>query len=82
MRVRCLATFLTAKQSALIGIDGSSPIEVAITRGAEYVVLGITIMPSGSQNGSGAFFEVRNDWGQCQSISACLFEIVDPRCSR
>lgn len=82
MRVRCLSNFLKEEQRAKIGLPPGSSVEHAITPGTEYVVLGMSVKPQGSRNGSGLFVEIANDWGQCRGISICLFEIVDSRCSR
>lgn len=82
MKIRCLSNFLNAEQRAKIGLPPGSSVEHAITPGTEYVVLGLAVEPEGAVNGSGLFVYVANDWGQCRSISICLFEIVDARCSR
>ena len=80
MKIECISNELTERQRQELGIVGA--IRQAITPGKVYVVLGISIMPNRSKNGTGVFFEIENDWGQCRSISSCLFKITDDRCSK
>lgn len=82
MKVRCLNNFLREDQRVAIGLPQGESIKHAITLGSEYIVLGLSVKPPGSRNGSGLFVEIANDWGQCRGISISLFEIVDARCSK
>lgn len=82
MKVRCLNNFLREDQRAAIGLPQGESIKHAITPGSEYVVLGLSVKPQGSRNGSGLFVEIANDWGQCRGISINLFEVVDAQCSK
>jgi len=82
MRVRCLSKLLNSAQREKIGLPPGGSVEHAITPESEYVVLGLSVKPCGSPNGSGAFVYVVNDWGQCRAISICLFDVVESRCSK
>ncbi|MEJ1250068.1 hypothetical protein [Denitratimonas tolerans] len=77
-----MSSFLKDDQRAAIGLPQGESIRYAITPGSEYVVLGLSVKPQGSRNGSGLFVEIANDWGQCRGISISLFEVIDARCSK
>lgn len=82
MKVRCIATSLTAPQKEQLRITHAVTADHQLIVGSSYLVLGITFMMPVEPHGGGVRYEILNDFGNCIGIPACLFEIEDARCSR
>lgn len=82
MKVRCLTTSLNDEQKQQLGIEYKTTSDHQIIPGNSYLVLGITFMLPVEFHGGGVHYQILNDFGNCRSIPACLFEVEDARCSR
>jgi hypothetical protein len=82
MKIRCVSRTYSNSQRKELGVKDFLAPEFSVVPGREYLVLGITVRPLGSPYGAGAFFEILTDEGACSGVPACLFEVVDDRCSK
>lgn len=83
MKVKCVGTRLSDDQERQLGYTPSPPkIDYQIVPGKEYLVLGISFLLPTRPHGGGAQYQILSDFGGCRIIPACLFEVVDDRCSR
>jgi hypothetical protein len=80
MLVRCISTKLSDDQLRQIKMGKSPDYQFRI--GGIYLVLGITFLLPDEPHGGGVLYEVLNDFDGIRSVPACLFELVDNRCSK
>jgi hypothetical protein len=77
MRATCLATQLSAEQRTEAGVERNP--KYNMTKGKEYLVLGLRFITKSDVYGASTLFEVEDDSGLCVSTPSVLFEITDPR---
>ena len=82
MKLRCIGTQLSDGQEMQLGYASSSKIEYQIVPGNEYLVLGMSFLLANEPHGGGAQYQILDDFGGCRIIPACLFAVIDDRCSR
>lgn len=79
MTARCKSRSLTEAQRIELGHTPNLHSVYDLEPGREYTILAVLFVARFSIYGSTALFEIRDDFGRCFSVPACLFDIVDPR---
>jgi hypothetical protein len=83
MRVRCVSDYVTEQQRAALGRrQYQGNLELGLTIGAEYLVLGLGFEADSNHGTTGPNVTVLLENGSPGGYDLCLFEVIDPRVSR
>src|SRR6266496_4760359 len=77
MKAICLATQLTQEQHAEAHADPRFAPTYNMTKGKEYLVLGISFIRNSPIYGNATLFEIEDNAGLCVSTPSTLLEISD-----